>query len=272
VILRFAILAICSMAMVVAMMQFTYAIISDDPRKLEQRTFWGVIYVALWVGVCLALWDLIRLERTLTTTDWAAIAIAPAGWLTFNALWAMLWGSLEMRDAEIQRREPSPRSIGLKRTGGRLTIAGLAIVAALLVAIGAPQAFVLSIIRTTAPATTAAIALTVAGWALLVWGGARLALGIGQTKTEDYGRLGKRKTASGEVEISFSEFKDAWRRGLWIRDARWRTVYMMALGAICAAYGLFGLFIVQGPLAVRILCGGALLYATARTVAGFWRA
>jgi hypothetical protein len=272
VIARVGILAMFSLAMVGAMMRFTYAFISDDPATNESRTSWGVVYGALWAGICLTLWDLIRQDRALAASDWAALAVAPAGWLTIHALWATLWGSLEIHEARNRGKAPSARSIGLRRTGGRVTVAGLAIVFALMFALGAPQVLVATAVRTGAPAMTLVIAMTVAGWALLVWGGVMLALGVGETHTHNEGRLGTRKTASADIEVSFRDVKDAWREGRWVRDARWRTIFMMFLGAALAAWGLFGIFIVRGPLPVRLRCAGAIGYATIRTVTGFWRA
>ena len=72
----FVFLAIFSVAMVVAMVQFNYALVLDDPKRAEHRTLWAALYLALWVGIGYALWDLIRHDHRLTTADWAALVLA----------------------------------------------------------------------------------------------------------------------------------------------------------------------------------------------------
>ena len=42
-------------------------------------------------------------------------------------------------------------------------------------------------------------------------------------------------------------------------------------GAFMLALGLFGIFIVTGPLALKLLLGAAVAYAAIRTVAAFAR-
>ena len=110
-----AFLAIFSVAMVVAMVQFIYTLVSDDPRKAENQNLWGAIYIGLWVGIGVALWDLIRRDRAPTTSDWAAMVLAPVGWLTFNAFWLSAWGAIEVRNAEERRVAPSARALKFKR-------------------------------------------------------------------------------------------------------------------------------------------------------------
>ncbi|HLO34324.1 MAG TPA: hypothetical protein VK249_34585 [Anaerolineales bacterium] len=38
------------------------------------------------------------------------------------------------------------------------------------------------------------------------------------------------------------------------------------------AFGMFGFFFVIGPPLVKLMCGGALLYAPVRTIWAFWKA
>ena len=52
------------------------------------------------------------------------------------------------------------------------------------------------------------------------------------------------------------EIKDAWRSGDWLTDPSWWPILLGLLGA---------------PT-VKLVCAGALLYATARTAWGFWKA
>ncbi|OFW24070.1 MAG: hypothetical protein A3H97_18225 [Acidobacteria bacterium RIFCSPLOWO2_02_FULL_65_29] len=130
-------LGLFSAAMVGAMVRFNEALVLDDSKRAEHRTLWGVLYVGLWIGVSYALWDVIRHERALTTADWAALALAPVGWLTFNAFWLAAWGAIEERNAQRRGAEPPPRAVLIKRRGWRLTIAGLAIVLVLVIILGA---------------------------------------------------------------------------------------------------------------------------------------
>jgi hypothetical protein len=46
----------------------------------------------------------------------------------------------------------------------------------------------------------------------------------------------------------------------------------MRTGAPFALYGMFGYFLVVGAPTVKRVCAGVLLYATARTAWGFWKA
>lgn len=82
------------------------------------------------------------------------------------------------------------------------------------------------------------------------------------------------KTVGNEFvdEASVREIKGAWRQQAWLTNPRWRRMYLMLAGGICMVLGLFGFFFVVGPPLVKLLCGGALLFATARTVWAFWRA
>ena len=69
-----------------------------------------MLYAGLWVAVGYALWDVIRHERALMTTDWAALVLAPVSWLTFNALWLAVWGPsrYETPRIETSRRLRAP--------------------------------------------------------------------------------------------------------------------------------------------------------------------
>lgn len=86
-------------------------------------------------------------------------------------------------------------------------------------------------------------------------------------------RLPKRAWGAGfSDEVSITQFKIAWRNQLWRQDSRWRGLFLMGLGAMLMALGGFGLIIVLGAPGLKLLAGGALLYATTRTVWVFLRA
>jgi len=83
---------------------------------------------------------------------------------------------------------------------------------------------------------------------------------------------GRTKGREFRTEMSFREFKEAWRSGEWRYERGWLPVFLGLLAVTLIAFGMFGFFIVIGPPLVKLLCGGALLYATVRTVWAFWKA
>jgi hypothetical protein len=73
-------------------------------------------------------------------------------------------------------------------------------------------------------------------------------------------------------EASFAEVKEAWRAGEWRRDTEWRRWFVIAAGAGMLFYGIFGLFLVVGPMHIKVLVAGVMAYVTAMLVWGFVRA
>jgi hypothetical protein len=82
------------------------------------------------------------------------------------------------------------------------------------------------------------------------------------------------KTSGGEVydEFSFRSMKDAWRTGAWWRSSQWRQRLVITAGGLLMIFGGFGLAFVLAPASIKLLVGGAMLYALARLTWGFWRA
>jgi hypothetical protein len=74
------------------------------------------------------------------------------------------------------------------------------------------------------------------------------------------------------MAASFREVKTAFRSGAWIGDSAWRPICFGVIGALLALTGMFGYFFVIGPPTVKVIVGGALAYALARTAWGFWKA
>jgi hypothetical protein len=83
---------------------------------------------------------------------------------------------------------------------------------------------------------------------------------------------GRSAGSSLSERFTLREAKDAWRRGAWRTDSRWRSNFVVMLGVMLLTVGLFSTFIVVGPSGVKLLCAAALAYAAGRTVAGFMRA
>jgi Flp pilus assembly protein TadB len=65
-----------------------------------------------------------------------------------------------------------------------------------------------------------------------------------------------------EDEFSISEAKQAGISG-W-NDPRWRRNFVISIGALVMAVGLFSLIAVLAPVGVKLLVGGALLYTLVR--------
>jgi hypothetical protein len=78
--------------------------------------------------------------------------------------------------------------------------------------------------------------------------------------------------AKSEGEVSIAAMKQAWRDGGWCRDPYWIPIFLMAGGGAMMLYGGFGAAIVAGPLYVKLICGGALAYATFQLIAAIRRA
>lgn len=81
-------------------------------------------------------------------------------------------------------------------------------------------------------------------------------------------------TAGGQAhdEFSFRAMKDAWRSGAWRRELLWQRRFVTTVGGLMTFIGLFGLFFVIGPTWMKVLMGGAMLYASVRLTWGFWQA
>ncbi|MGH7207002.1 MAG: hypothetical protein ACREI2_12430 [Nitrospiraceae bacterium] len=63
--------------------------------------------------------------------------------------------------------------------------------------------------------------------------------------------------------------KAAWKSGAVWRDSVWTRRLITTVGALMMAVGLFGFFVVIGPPWIKVLMGGALLYALVRMTLAF---
>ncbi|MBI3621640.1 MAG: hypothetical protein HY208_05565 [Nitrospirae bacterium] len=91
-------------------------------------------------------------------------------------------------------------------------------------------------------------------------------------RAASYKVFGTAQGQAAEDEFSFRAMKEAWRSGAWRLDPVWRRRYLTTVGAALMAIGLFGGGFVLGPPPVKVLTGGALLYATGMISRGFWKA
>lgn len=278
-------LAAASIAMVIGMMRFTLALIDAEPSS-ARRWAWGVFYAAAWAAI---VFSFAALPPSVgeAPLPLAPLMLMPAGWLTFNAFWVALWVALG-RGAERGGSPPGLPSDAdqLARRALRLGYAGLAFVAASLVGVGAPQRWVAAML--VPGRRLASIFFTAAGFgfAAFMAGAVRLALGIGhemsreeieemerqakygpqgwvapgvfkRSKVKIYGRA---KGLSGDVTVSWSEIANAWSSGLWRRDGKWLSIFLMMLGAAAAMVGAFGGAFALGSSSTRVVLTLCLAY------------
>jgi hypothetical protein len=78
--------------------------------------------------------------------------------------------------------------------------------------------------------------------------------------------------ATPEGIASLHEVKDAFRSGAWLYNPTMRVYCVGVIGLLLFVLGGFGYFVVIGPPAVKVICGGAVAYAFGRTAWGFWKA
>jgi len=73
-------------------------------------------------------------------------------------------------------------------------------------------------------------------------------------------------------EFSIKEAKQAWQRRAWRDSVCWRGNFVIMGGVLLFSVGLFGIFVVIGSNGIKLLSGGAITYAMARTATAFTRA
>jgi hypothetical protein len=97
-------------------------------------------------------------------------------------------------------------------------------------------------------------------------------LGPGRMRVSAFRNFGLVVGSQAEDGASFADIKQAWALRAWAFSPRWRRMFLMMLGTALLFFGLFGSFFVIAPAGVKLLLGGAFVYAVARTAAGFARA
>jgi hypothetical protein len=133
-----------------------------------------------------------------------------------------------------------------------------------------------------------AVGMAIVGWALLIGAFVLGIIGQGRPMSEEEAKAfmstragsprrkgtfrGKAAGREFRMAATFREIKDTVRTGNWRHDPSWWPILIGLVGLPLAAYGMFGYFVVIGQPLVKLLCAGALAYATVRTVWGFWRA
>jgi hypothetical protein len=291
--------AATSILMVVAMVHFSVAIVAEAEQPTAVKR-WGLIYAAAWGVIVMVMVRGAIAADVAWPQALAAVTFAAGGWGTFQAFWVWLWLSLERTNARAtgQTVRLTPAKEAICRRAGKLAVGGLIAVALAVIELGFVRALVAEMLAPGHRAIAAALTVAVVGFALLIFGSVRMVLSRGEPMShaeieEDLGRtkfgpqgrtgllrfsrsnyrhFGPAEGAKAEEEISITEMKDVWRSGAWRRDPHWQTVFMMAAGSLMMFFGGFGAAIVAGPPVVKVLCGGALGYATFQLVAAFRRA
>jgi len=75
-----------------------------------------------------------------------------------------------------------------------------------------------------------------------------------------------------ETSNSFHDIKEAFRSGAWWRDSAWRCFLLMLAGALLWLCGGFGIALVLGPPAVKLIFGVVLIYVAIRLSWSIWQA
>ncbi len=90
-------------------------------------------------------------------------------------------------------------------------------------------------------------------------------------RAASYRVWGRATGRQGAEQFTLREMKQAWQSGAWRRETVWRRRYLTALGALLMTIGLFGLGFTLSPPPIKVLTGGALLYAMGMIGRGLWK-
>jgi hypothetical protein len=267
-------LILASIAMVIAMVQFMYALVEVNPSE-SRRARWGTIYGFAWVAVVLAIGS-VGADRS-SSSPVAVATLALSGWACVNALWLQFW----MAIGRAQQRQGGPRVLppdAAALAAHARTVAAVSAIAlgGALWAIGAPH----EIARTmTAPGnrfTSIVWIVGGAGFAAFMTGAVRLALGVGTPMTRaeieqmgathpGYGVRRRRvygpaKGVSGQGTYNLRDLVRAWRTGAWRRDPGMVSATLMLGGVVAATTAGLAALVVLGGATARTALAIAIIY------------
>ena len=98
------------------------------------------------------------------------------------------------------------------------------------------------------------------------------AMGPALWRRSAYRSYGLTVGSEARDSASFSEVKAAFRARAWEFSPRWRQMFLMMVGSALLFCGLFGSIFVIATAGIKLVIGGAFLYAVIRTVVAFSRA
>lgn len=91
-------------------------------------------------------------------------------------------------------------------------------------------------------------------------------------RASSYRVWGRAAGRRGSEQFTFAELKQAWKSGAVWHDSVWKRRVVTSVGALMMAVGLLGAFAVIGPPWLKVLMGGAWLYAMSMIAWGLWKA
>ena len=291
-------LSVLSPLMVFAMVRFNSVIVAEPGRR-SAINWWGITYAVTWAAIIILLLQGAVAAGIAMPRAVAGVTLVAVGWGTFHALWLRLWLSLERSNARGTQTETiSPFHEVIRHRAGQLAIGGLVVVALAFIRLGYFRDILATMLASGHRSLAATLTIAVAGFTLLVLGGARLVLSQGkpmshaeieeQFRAIKYGPQGRTgplsysrsiyrifgpaQGAQAEQQVSLHAMKEAWRSGAWWRDSMWRTLFMMTAGGLMMIFGGFASFVVADPAVVKAFAGGALAYTTFQLIAAVRRA
>jgi len=287
-----ATLVVASLAMVAGMVQFTTALVARQPSSRARWT-WGLVYVASWIGIVVAIASIPIEEREPSRTAVAVLAVS--GWSAINALWLWLWQAVGRSQERrgIDPELPPDADLLARRARSIAALGGIGLGVSLW-AIGAPQELGARIAAPSNRAVSAVALVGGLGFAAFMTGAVRLALGVGHPMSHEeveelerqarYGdrghvapgvyrwsrvrHVGPTRGVEGEKTFTLAEIAEAWRTGAWRRDPIWISVFLMMGGAAAMVTAGVTAALAFGDRTLRTVVGVFVAY----TIFQIWRA
>jgi hypothetical protein len=281
-------LAVASIAMVVAMVQFSIAIVFAAQRPAAIK-LWGFVYLIAWAAIVFVIVRGAMMANATWPQALAVVTLAAGGWGTFHAFWVWLGLSLERTNARAagQAVPLAPAKERICGVAGRLAAGGLVAVALAVIELGYARKVIETMIAPGHRAIAATASVAAVGFFLLMFGGLRLVLRRGEAMSRaeideqprglrlgrsTYRHLGPAAGAKAQQELSITEMTRAWRSGEWRRDPNLLNMFIMTAGGLLMIYGGFGVAIVATPLIMKVLCAGVLAFTTFKLIDAVRRA
>jgi hypothetical protein len=243
----------CALAMTVAMVRFTGALIDPHPSS-NQRALWGLGYGLAWAGIAYYL-NAIPPGEIQRTADlrWLTV-FSVSGWTAFNAIWLIFWFAIGRAGERSGEPAPMPPDAALLERRAKL-VGWLAVIALVIAAwnLRISQAAAASMFASGARGSTVALLVAGAGFAMFMVGGIRLAL---------YG--------GGSKSITVAELTGAWHQQRWRSDP-WLSVFLMFAGVILGLVGGFAAGLLMSDTTGRVVIALFIAYAIVQVWRGVRR-